>query len=595
MQTTRSGENFQLDSAFDGPKREAPGASTAADLPAPSSCGPVPSGEGGTELTLRETAKPIDPKLDVDARVPSVSSNPPWQTEVSPVGFHSILFEGPDHRTKEAAVAEPDFFRDLNLDQIVDAITAGREEYNLKPFFYHQLTDLPQIAYRHGILRDLENGALFQSVKSFSSQMRSMRAHQAVAEKLYYKYEKEAWILEGAETYCDAVEQLLLELYQCNPTSCGLRAFGTYLAEYAESAHFKTLLGGAKRLKSELSAIRYCLRIKGSSVTVRNYDAEIDYSAAVEETFSKFKQGAVKDYRVSFPASSSLNHVEAMVLERVAQLNPEVFRALDDYCAKNRDYVNPTIANFDREIQFYIAWLEYAATFKSAGLKFCYPHVSDRRKNVSSREGFDLALAGRLIREKAIVVCNDFKLSGQERIFVVTGPNQGGKTTFARTFGQMHYLASLGCPVPGTEAQLFLFDRLFTHFERVEDIRTLRGKLEDDLVRIHGILQKATPKSVIIINEIFSSTTMKDAVDLGRKVMERIVQLDLLCVCVTFLDELSSFSERTVSLVATVVPENPTLRTYKIERRPADGLAYALAIAEKYRVTYERLKERLMP
>ena len=73
-------------------------------------------------MSLRETDKPIDPKLDVDARVPSVSSNPPWQTEVSPVGFHTILFEGPDHRTKEAAVAEPDFFRDLNLDQIVDSI-----------------------------------------------------------------------------------------------------------------------------------------------------------------------------------------------------------------------------------------------------------------------------------------------------------------------------------------------------------------------------------------------------------------------------------------------------------------------------------------
>jgi DNA mismatch repair protein MutS len=90
-----------------------------------------------------------------------------------------------------------------------------------------------------------------------------------------------------------------------------------------------------------------------------------------EETFSKFKQGAVKDYRAKFPASG-MNHVEARVLELVAQLNPDVFLALGDYCTRNRSYLEKTIADFDREIQFYIAYLEYAETFKRAGLKFCY-------------------------------------------------------------------------------------------------------------------------------------------------------------------------------------------------------------------------------
>lgn len=521
---------------------------------------------------------------------------PTSQPRLVPVQFHSILYERTDELHKGEGSGAPDFFHDLQLDQIVAAITAGRQEYDLSPFFQARLHDLDAIAYRQEVMRDLQDKRVIQVVKTFAQQMHAMREQLVLANKRYHKYEKERWFLEAVTLYCKGVAGLAQGLRQARPQSRGLRAFADYLARYVEGVSFGTLAAQARTLASDLSAISYSLHLKDLSVTVRRYDAEIDYGAAVEATFEKFKRGAVKDYRAKFPSGPGMNHVEEQVLDRVAQLNPEVFGALDTYCAEHVNYLDNKIAAFDREIQFYVAYLEFVEGFEQAGLAFCYPRVSDQSKEIDCRDTFDLALACKLLREKTEVVRNDFFLRGRERIFVVSGANQGGKTTFARTFGPLHYLACLGCPVPGTQAQLFFFDRLLCHFEREEDIKNLQGKLQDDLIRIHKILDQAMPRSIVIImNEIFSSTSLMDAVALGRKVMARISQLDLLCVCVSFLDELANFDDKTVSLVSTVDPDHPATRTFKVERRPADGLSYALAIAEKYRLTYPQLQERIQP
>ncbi|MGH3265355.1 MAG: MutS-related protein, partial [Trebonia sp.] len=162
--------------------------------------------------------------------------------------------------------------------------------------------------------------------------------------------------------------------------------------------------------------------------------------------------------------------------------------------------------------------------------------------------------------------------------------------------GQLHHLARLGCPVPGSDGHLFLCDQIFTHFEKEEDITTLAGKLQDELNRLHADLDRATPASVVILNEVFNSTTAHDARFLSRKILERVDQLDALGVCVTFLEELSTLNRKTVSMVSQVVVHDPAIRTHKVIRTPADGRAYARAIAEKYGLTYEQITAgRSMP
>ncbi len=507
--------------------------------------------------------------------------------------FHSILFQNPQDRISAESREAPACFVDLNLDQIVDAVTAGKGEYNLTPFFYFPLTDIDAIEYRHEITRDLENSAVFSHIMKFADAMRSMREHLVQAEKLHHRHQKERWFLDAVGIYCNAVNQLSDDLAAADLRSRGFLAFRECLLNYKASARFISLLADTQTLNASLSAIKYTVLIREGSFTVRRYDSETDYSVDVEQTFEKFKQGVVKNYTVKFSDPPDMNHIEEKVLDFVALLYPDEFRELDAYSKKNSSFLDESIGGFDRDIQFYIAYMDYIVPLKRAGLKFCYPTLTMGDKEVRSHEAFDLALAHKLAGESLPIVCNDFHLNGEERILVVSGPNQGGKTTFARMFGQLHYLAGIGCQVPGSEARLLLFDRLLTHFEKQEDIRTLRGKLKDDLFRIHSILNQTTPNSIIIINEIFTSTSLSDAIFLGKKIIERIAELDSFCVCVTFVDELAGLNRKTVSMVSTVLPEDPATRTFKVVRQPADGLSYAISIAEKYRLTYECLTERI--
>jgi DNA mismatch repair ATPase MutS len=134
---------------------------------------------------------------------------------------------------------------------------------------------------------------------------------------------------------------------------------------------------------------------------------------------------------------------------------------------------------------------------------------------------------------------------------------------------------------------------VFTHFEREEKLENLRGKLEDELIRAHDILSAASGDSLVVVNEGFASTTLEDTVFLGAEVMKRMLDLDLLFAFVTFADELASLSDTVVSMVALVDPDDPARRTYRVVRKPAEGLAYAHAIAEKYRLRYDQLKGRV--
>jgi hypothetical protein len=507
--------------------------------------------------------------------------------------FESILFPRPGTGAGGAGTPQPDFFPDIGLDQVLALMTAGREEYDLEPLFRTPLRDAGAVRYRQEVLRDLQDGGAAGPAARFGEEMRRMRRRLARSRQLSGTLQRQAWFLDAAGIYCEAVRALERGLAACELSSRGLRGFRRYLREYAGSGTFPALAGRTRSLREALSGIRYTVRIHGTRVTVSRCRGEPDYGAEVAAAFSRFRQDGARAGAAAPPGPAEMNPVQERIVSLAARLYPEEFAALAEYCDRYRGFPDPVLARFEREAQFCLAYLELAGRLRAAGLPFCYPRVRAGQKETAAEGAFDIALASRLVPAGKAVTGNDFELSGPERVLVVTGPNNGGKTTFARAFGQLHYLASLGLPVPGRGARLFLPSLICTHFGKAEDTGTLRSGFTDELVRMRGILRRADGDSIIIMNESFGSATPQDALLAGTEVMRRILALGCLGVYVTFTDELASLSEATVSMVSQVMPGDAARRTFKVVRQPADGLACAWAIAAKYGLTYERLLERI--
>ncbi len=505
----------------------------------------------------------------------------------------SVLWLDPPLDEPTRCPPVPSYFSDLNLDQVVEGILGGLDEPDLRPVYYRRLSDEDGVRYRQEVFADLENPALLAAVVAFAGAFRTVRDQQSTAGRHRHAPQAARWHLDAARSYLDAVEALARALAEGKPSSRALDALRAHSGALASSEHFGELRSDCGRVEGMLSSICYCVHVRGGTVTVTDFDGERDCAGAVRRTFERFRQGAVRDYRVPVRDREHLDHVEAQVLDRVASLFTPEFRELERFHEKWQDFVDPVIEQFGVDVHFYLAYLAWTGPLRSRGLPMCYPQVARRPDASWANDSYDLALGRKLALEGATVVTNDISLRGRERILVVTGPNQGGKTTFARMFGQLHHLAALGCPVPGTSARLRLADAIFTCFPREEDPASTGGRLEDDLRLARESLVSATADSVLLVNEIFVATTVSDAAFLGRKLLERACEIGLVGVYVTFVEELASANPSIVSMVSTVEPDDPSIRTFKVLRRAADGRSYAIAVARKYGLSYDQLVETL--
>jgi len=510
---------------------------------------------------------------------------------------YSVLFG--EHRPADVdRTPEPAYFTDLRLDQVVAALAGPKDEFGLTPLYRALVADPAVLTLRQDVFDDVARERVRAALDDFSTAMATVHNWLRASANLRVPAQRDRWHLNAAAAYCGAVHALGHALTETDVRSAGLRAIAEHVTRLADSAPFRALESEASALEQRLSGLSYAVLLQGAKVTVGGYDGEPDYGEYVVGLFSRFQQDrhAAEEERQEQQRRRKVQYaggdpVRERIIALVAELHPDLFEELAGFRERHPEFLDPTVSLFHREVQFYLRYDDLAGRLDKSGMPTARAVLRDT-PGLVARDAYDLALAVQhLDEEQTGIVGNDLELSADERRVVVTGPNQGGKTTLSRTVGQLHHLAGIGCPVPAGAAEIRPPDRIFSHFER-EELGHETGKLEDDLLRIRTILDEATGDSVVVLNEIFASTTTADAVELARGVLDRLGESGALTVCVTFLDEIAQLPG-TVTLVAQVDPGDVTRRTFRVVRAPADGRAYATALAVKHGLTYDDLRGRI--
>ncbi len=251
------------------------------------------------------------------------------------------------------------------------------------------------------------------------------------------------------------------------------------------------------------------------------------------------------------------------------------------------DVIAPDVFCLARQIEFYCSWIDVERQLKeSTGLALTVPHCVEKQEEVRVRGGFDLALA---LRGGTTIVPNDYTAQPGKAVTVINGPNQGGKTTFLRMIGQIAYLTSLGLSVPAREADMFCCDRVLTHFSDPHALPQ-EGQLANELIRLKEILGVVTPSSLVLVNEIFSTTTLDDAQELGEWMIDRLRGLGCMTFIVTFIDDLSRLPG-VLSLVSRLGADHH--RTFRVVPGNADGRADALFLLSCFGLTADQIQHSL--
>ena len=234
------------------------------------------------------------------------------------------------------------------------------------------------------------------------------------------------------------------------------------------------------------------------------------------------------------------------------------------------------------------------------GCKVAIPELAPvEEKAFSAKELYNPRVALAIDDE---IVTNDFEFDDDARIYVLTGPNRGGKSVITVAVGAAQALCQLGLPVPAESARISPVDAIFTHFPEGADDTIDKGRLGEECARLREIFDSVSGNSMILLDESLSSTGAYVAAYIASEILSGFAVLRCRGIFSTHLHELAASvgeinlrsAERSGIRIDTLVAGiEEGKRSFKIYRAKPDGKSYARDIADKYGLSFDTLMERV--
>lgn len=393
--------------------------------------------------------------------------------------------------------------------------------------------------------------------------------------------------------------------------STALHTLAERISELAESDYYKELnvklselTSRVRDIKSVTIGVNLDARLQPTSAGVLSINPEPFRSGDVIEKILRlnFKSDEYTCIAglVPFGKKQSENQKTALSLAFNSAIN-DVYkqslrswkRIVQSYVLENTDF----LLNLMPEIEFLVKGTALLRELKAKGLSLCKPVLPEDGSTVFDAKGlYNPCVA---LKVDYDIVTNDISMDkGNALIYVLTGPNRGGKSVITCAIGLAQAMLQLGMFVPADSAEISIADAIFTHFPTGADDTIDKGRLGEECARLRDIFEAVTNDSLVLLDESLSSTGSFEASYIAAEVLAGLSRVGCRCLFSTHLHELAaeidSINARTaadggVSIDTLVAGIEEGKRSFKIFRKKPDGKSYARDIADKYGLSYENI------
>lgn len=317
--------------------------------------------------------------------------------------------------------------------------------------------------------------------------------------------------------------------------------------------------------------------------------AVFGHGANAEGMFKMLRKPKEEEYD---PIMKNLQYI---CQDEFDDLSKRLLKMLKKYVDVNAS----AFTNLIPELEYYMGFVNFFLNVKKWGHPVCIPDIEESDElnlKITDCYNIKLLMSNKDELGKCNIVYNDIDFNKNSNIFILTGPNSGGKTTYTQAVGCSIMLAQQGMAVFAGSYKGITFDNIYTHFPASEEDTVNFGRLGEEAARIHTIMQNVTDRSLFLLNETYSSTSFSEGLFLAKDLLKALKYKRVATIYNTHMhelagciEEMNEFDGRGVidSLVMGVTEDGK--RSYKVYVKKPDGNSYARDIAVKYGVTYEML------